>query len=291
MKKKFKQFSEQHVKELETTLEKIVSEETDAETLKEAMLYSLRAGGKRFRPMLYLAVVDAFGTIRESDYKIASAIEMIHTYSLIHDDLPSMDNDDVRRGKPTNHKVFGEAIAILAGDGLLSLAFLTVAKNTEKMGIIQDFAAFSGVGKMGMVAGQVLDIEGEEKESTLEELKNIHKKKTGGLILLSVKAALHRLGMESKDLESFAFRLGLSFQIRDDILDVTLSSDELGKTARKDMIMDKSTYVKLLQLEGAKSALNSELNLAESSLQSIEKRVGLENLYSLIESLRLDEGQ
>jgi len=281
----FKEFTSLHFGKLEQVLMKETQNRVDAQTLKSAMLYSLEAGGKRFRPMLFLATAEIFAPLSEEDYKLAAAIEMVHTYSLIHDDLPAMDNDDLRRGKPTNHIVFGEAMAILAGDALLTLSFELSAENTQKIELIKRLAQLAGVGKQGMVAGQVLDIEGEKAQLNLEELKNIHYKKTGGLIRYCVEAPLIARGVNSPELLEFADSIGLAFQIRDDILDVTATTDELGKTAGKDEESQKSTYVSILGLDGAKKALAAEVSNAGNALEKARNKFSDKDFSTLISLL------
>ncbi|SJZ81902.1 geranylgeranyl diphosphate synthase, type II [Pilibacter termitis] len=282
----FKAFTQKHRAILEEVMCQEVQDRTEVATLCESMLYSLKAGGKRFRPMLFLATCESIGVrLSKKHYQLAAALEMVHTYSLIHDDLPAMDNDDLRRGIPTNHVVFGEAMAILAGDGLLSLAFELTAEVSENAQIVVLLAKCCGVGENGMVAGQVLDIEGEGKTLPLAELQNIHAKKTGGLIRYAIEAALLSAHKKSECLVEFAKFLGISFQIRDDILDITQSTEELGKTAGKDIKMAKSTYPQLLGLEGAKKALGESLIKAENCLSQAEKEFPEGNfttLYSLL---------
>ncbi len=194
--------------------------------VKEAMIYSLEAGGKRIRPMLVLAVLSSFGKDVERGIPAAAAIEMIHTYSLIHDDLPCMDDDDLRRGKPTNHKVFGEAVAVLAGDALLTYSFQLIAGMNHpdvtpemKLELIAEISKSAGA--EGMVGGQIADMEGENKQLTIEELEYMHEHKTGKLLQASILsgAILAEANAEQREhLRQFAFHLGLAFQIRDDIL-------------------------------------------------------------------------
>ena len=215
-------------------------------SLYDAMKYSLTAGGKRLRPVLLLAACDfAGGDIKEA-LPYAIAIEYIHTYSLIHDDLPAMDNDDLRRGLPTNHKVYGEALAILAGDGLLNTAFEAMTKDmmmyfddpakiTKRVKAAYEIA--KGAGVKGMVAGQVSDMESEESDISNEMLFYIHLNKTGALIKAAIKAGLYLGDPDSKMFErmdAYAENLGLSFQIADDILDVVGSAEELGKNVGQD---------------------------------------------------------
>lgn len=227
--------------------------------LYEAMNYSLLLGGKRIRPSLTMTVLEAFGLAPETYKEILCAMECIHTYSLIHDDLPAMDNDDFRRGKPTNHKVYGEGMAILAGDGLLTAAFQLVASNKDAKAedlirIISTMATCAG--PEGMVGGQAFDLLSEGKHIPLEELKVLHRGKTGALFSASVEIGLILAGVGPqvhKDFMDYADKLGLLFQITDDILDVVGTVEVLGKTPGSDLRQDKSTYVSLLGLEGAKA--------------------------------------
>lgn len=247
------------------------------DSLKDSMHYSLQAGGKRIRPILLLAVLHELSGEEHPDaLKVAAAIEMIHTYSLIHDDLPSMDDDDLRRGMPTNHKVFGEAVAILAGDALLTYSFGIVARlqnvsSDDKVRLIDLMSVSSGA--EGMVGGQVLDIEGEEKTLTLEELEQVHRLKTGALLTYSILAGgilAQASNEEMVALSRFGEHLGLAFQIQDDILDVTGTSQELGKTAGKDESSEKSTYPGLLTLSKAKEKLDFHASEANKALESLK---------------------
>lgn len=252
-------------------------------TLKDAMLYSLNAGGKRVRPVLLLATLNSLNGDEAIGYDIACAIEMVHTYSLIHDDLPAMDDDDYRRGKLTNHKVFGEAMAILAGDALLTYAFEVISKldhpqvNAEKkLLLIEGLSKASG--PEGMVGGQVADMEGEGKDLTVEQLEYIHHHKTGDLLTFSVVAAAILAGVPAVQRESlrlFAKELGLVFQIKDDILDVVGDADKLGKPVGSDTDNNKSTYPSLLTLEGAKEKLFEHTKLAKEYLSNIEMKNSL----------------
>lgn len=247
-------------------------------SLKEAMLYSLQAGGKRLRPMLLFATVEGFNGNYEESIPVACAIEMLHTYSLIHDDLPAMDNDDFRRGKPTNHKVFGEASAILAGDALLTLAFQVISTMNEKsvnanqkLTLITELAKASG--PEGMVGGQVADMEGETKTLSLGELEYIHHHKTGDLLSYSIIAgAIVANADESSisNLKKFARHLGLAFQIKDDILDIEGSEVALGKPVGSDITNEKSTYPKLLGLDAAKKKLADHIFKAKEYLYNVE---------------------
>ncbi len=267
-------FSREYKRKIEERMKEIVSGLQTPESLKSAMSYSLEAGGKRLRPLLVLAALRAFGKDPLIGLDTACAIEMIHTYSLIHDDLPSMDDDDLRRGKPTNHKVFGEATAILAGDGLLTLAFGVLA-NQEQARLnpavaIELVAELSkAAGAEGMVGGQVADMEGEQRYLHLSELEYIHIHKTGKLLSYSILAGAILAGAdeeEKKHLREYAYHLGLAFQIRDDILDIEGSEAKIGKPVGSDETNHKSTYPALLSLDGAKEKLSSHVNLAKKAL-------------------------
>ena len=223
----------------------------------DAMAYSLLAGGKRIRPILLMATAEALGVKGYNYLPVACGLEMIHTYSLIHDDLPCMDDDDYRRGRLTNHKVYGEAMALLAGDGLLTLAFevMLEQKNTDPKALIETVREMAMcAGSFGMVGGQALDLENEGKEITAEELRKMHAGKTGALFIAAVRGGAHLAGANDKELLAltrFADLLGLAFQITDDILDVTGTAEELGKPVGSDEKNHKSTYVSLYSLEGA----------------------------------------
>lgn len=272
------QFSQKHLTLVEEELLQFLHAHTNDTKLAESMAYSIHAGGKRIRPLLMLVVYSAFQEkLYQGVYQSAAALEMIHTYSLIHDDLPAMDDDDLRRGKPTNHKVFGEAIAILAGDGLLTLAFQLLASSdvadAQKLRLLLALAEASGT--EGMVAGQAADIQGEEQQLTLEELMNIHARKTGKLIEYAVVAG-GVLANQSEEvlaiLIKMAQHLGLAFQIRDDLLDVVSTPDSLGKNTGRDAELGKSTYPALLGIEGAKGALTTELQGARACLSEIQQQ-------------------
>ena len=244
------------------------------ESLREAMRYSLLAGGKRLRPILCLAACELAGGDGELAIPTAVALEMIHTMSLIHDDLPAMDNDDLRRGRPTNHKVYGEANAILAGDALLTRAFEMVALRSpgvpaeRLLAVVGELSLASGA--PGLVGGQVVDLECEGKEVDLETLEYIHLHKTGALLRACVLcgALIGGASAELLDaLRTYARGIGLAFQIIDDILDVTASSEVLGKTAGKDLAADKTTYPKLLGLEESKRRAEALVAEAKAALE------------------------
>ncbi len=244
-----------HKKDVEAALDDSLGPEKP-EQLREAMRYSLLAGGKRLRPILCLAACEFVGGDAQLALPTAVALEMIHTMSLIHDDLPAMDNDDLRRGRPTNHKVYGDAVAILAGDALLTRAFEMVSLRSPGVSperlirVVGELSLLAGA--PGLVGGQVVDLECEGKGGNLETLEFIHLHKTGALLKACVTCGALIGGAEDDALEAlstYARGIGLAFQIIDDVLDVTASSDVLGKTAGKDLIADKTTYPKLLGLE------------------------------------------
>lgn len=264
--------------------------------LTQSIQYSIQAGGKRIRPLFLLETLQAFGvTITTEHLKVAGAVELIHTSSLIHDDLPAMDNDDFRRGKPTNHKVFGEAQAILAGDALLLDPYLLLANADLPSGVVvalvKELALASG--SHGMVAGQVLDMDGETQALTFEQLKQIHALKTGKMLTFPFVAA-GLIAQQSNEvilsLRNLGEKVGQAFQIRDDILDVTATFDQIGKTPGKDEVADKSTYVKLLGLAGAKAELSANLAAAESILAELSHTTQLvpDSILKQIERLKID---
>lgn len=243
--------------------------------LAEAMEYSLMAGGKRMRPMLLMAAADAVGG-RGTDFLTAAcAMEMIHTYSLIHDDLPAMDNDDYRRGRLTNHKVYGEALAILAGDALLTLAFEVllrqeVADPNVKLAVIKEFAVFAG--QSGMGGGQAMDIEAEGRKIDMETLRKLHMGKTGALFHASIRSGAMLAGASQEELAAlttYADKFGLAFQITDDILDVTGDEAVLGKPVGSDERNDKSTYVTLTSLAEAKKLAEETVAEAVAALEPL----------------------
>lgn len=246
--------------------------------LREAMFYSLESGGKRLRPCLVLAVCEMLGGSAEKALPFACALEMIHTYSLIHDDLPCMDDDDMRRGRPSNHKVFGEAMATLAGDGLLSFAFETMLKAALENGgegaLLAANAIACGAGARGMVTGQAADIEFEGSAvQTREMLEFVHRHKTADMLIAAVIAGAHLAEADEETLEKlrrYSEKMGLLFQITDDILDRTGDSGQMGKTLGKDAEKGKLTFVSLLGLEGAKAAAERTAGEAVSCLNGLE---------------------
>jgi geranylgeranyl diphosphate synthase type II len=265
---------------VDVALDRFLPPETQRpETLHKAMRYSVFAGGKRLRPVLVIAGAEAVGGTAERVMPTACALEMIHTYSLVHDDLPAMDNDDFRRGVPTNHKVFGEAIAILAGDALLTLAFRLVADNarTADLGAIQAVVAdvAEAAGHAGMVAGQVADLEAEGRQVGAATLDYIHVHKTGALIRTSLRVGAMLCGATAEQVRALSVagaNLGLAFQIVDDILDVVASSEELGKTAGKDQIQQKATFPAIHGIEASRARARSLIAEAEEALTAFGPR-------------------
>ena len=286
---------EEKLQGVEKAIEGFYEAKQIAPRLVESILYSVHAGGKRVRPLLLLELLDAFhAPILEAHFQVAAALEMIHTGSLIHDDLPAMDNDDYRRGQLTNHKKFGEDLAILAGDSLFLDAFGCVAEADLPASIrVQLIALLSDAsGTAGMVAGQVLDMEGEGASLNLDQLQVIHANKTGRLLAYPFQAAGILLELEpavATLLEEIGLHLGLAFQIRDDILDVTADFASLGKTPQKDLQAEKSTYPALLDLDGAQAYLDRELDACEDLLDRISNQVSFEGtgIKKIIERLRI----
>lgn len=281
---------------VEQAVRSFYEEKSVAPHLVESVLYSIQAGGKRLRPLLLLELLEAFGQeLTEAHFQVAGALEMIHTGSLIHDDLPAMDNDDYRRGQLTNHKKFGEDLAILAGDALFLDPFGMIAASAlpdaVKVSLILELSDASG--SRGMVAGQVLDMEGEHKQLTLAELQTIHANKTGRLLAYPFIAAGLILELQAdigQLLEKIGKKLGLAFQVRDDILDLVADFEALGKTPQKDLIAEKSTYPALLGLEESKALLTSELDACEDLLDQITAACNFDPraIKKLIEGLRID---
>ena len=281
---------------VEQAIRSFYEEKSIAPHLVESVLYSIQAGGKRLRPMLLLELLEAFGQeLTEAHFQVAGALEMIHTGSLIHDDLPAMDNDDYRRGQLTNHKKFGEDLAILAGDALFLDPFGMIAASdlsyAVKVSLILELSDASG--SRGMVAGQVLDMEGEHKQLTLAELQTIHANKTGRLLAYPFIAAASILELQAdigQLLETIGKTLGLAFQVRDDILELVADFEALGKTPQKDLVAEKSTYPALLGLEESKALLTSELDVCENLLDQMTASCDFDPqaIKKLIEGLRID---
>jgi geranylgeranyl diphosphate synthase type II len=260
----FKLKYDSYLQVIERELEPLLASGTYSlnDNVYAAARYSLLAGGKRIRPVLLLSAAEVFEADLSYAVRLACAIEMIHTYSLIHDDLPCMDNDDLRRGKPTCHKVYGEAVAVLAGDALLNRAYELIldtvsADLPETLAAGKALAAAAGLN--GMIAGQSMDIAAETVRLDITELAKLHSKKTGALIKASLISAARLAAADEHSvnlLSGYADAIGLAFQIQDDILDVTSDNSQLGKTTGKDARDHKSTYVTLLGLEGAKEKLH-----------------------------------
>ena len=267
---------------VDEALERLLPPESEPpETLHRAMRYSVFAGGKRLRPVLVIAGAEAVGGRAEDVLPTACAMECIHTYSLIHDDLPAMDDDDYRRGQLTNHKVFGEAMAILAGDGLLTLAFRLVADNFAAGGasaaalreVLVDIA--DGAGTRGMVGGQVVDIESEGQAVSPATLDYIHLHKTAALIRTSMRIGAVIAGATPAQVRTFTeagTSLGLAFQIVDDILDVESTTEQLGKTAGKDQAQQKATYPAIHGLQASRTRARDLIAAAERSLAELGPR-------------------
>ncbi|HVE55531.1 MAG TPA: farnesyl diphosphate synthase [Pyrinomonadaceae bacterium] len=261
---------------VDTELDKLIpSAETQPARLYEAVRWSVFAGGKRFRPALALAVGNAFGAAEEKLLSTASAIEMIHTYSLIHDDLPAMDNDDLRRGRATCHVKFDEATAILAGDILQTLAFQAIVKDSQlsekvRVKLIDELAGSAA----RMVDGQQLDLDGEGKTISIEDLEKIHQNKTGAMISVAARSGAIIAEASEKELEAvtnYASKLGLLFQITDDLLDVTQTTEVLGKTAGKDERAEKATYPSIYGIEETRKLAEKVHAEAVGALAGIEE--------------------
>jgi len=272
----FRKQLESYAHQVETFLEQLPWKKG---VLEESMIYSLIGGGKRIRPVLALAAAKATGGDVESILPAACALELIHTYSLIHDDLPAMDNDDYRRGRLSNHKVFGEGKAILAGDGLLTYAFELIAQPINEvpadrqLRVIREVARAAG--PEGMVGGQVADLEAEGKNLTLPEIEQIHRMKTGAMLVVSARLGAILAGGTEEKIEAltrYAQAIGLAFQIKDDILDLEGDSKTLGKPAHSDLQQHKSTYPSLLGLEGAKAELKARTSDAHAALETLADR-------------------
>ncbi|MBJ6364231.1 polyprenyl synthetase family protein [Paenibacillus sp. GCM10012307] len=277
----FQQYLKEQAQHVEEMLRHIIPEEWDFPAkLREAVHYSLEAGGKRIRPVMVLAaaesIADDQGAV-DAAYPVAAAIELIHTYSLVHDDLPAMDDDDYRRGKPTNHKVYGEAVAILAGDAMLTHAFYCVSLAAKQkrvsaetaLAIVEELSILAGAA--GMVGGQAADVLGEQGITSLTELNYIHLHKTSDLIVFSLKAGGRIAGAQPYQLEAlagFGQRIGLAFQIQDDILDLIGDEQKLGKKTNSDVNQNKVTYPYLIGLEESKAEVARLTNEAKALLLS-----------------------
>lgn len=276
---------------IEEKLSEYVSNQNDlAKELYDSMRYSLMAGGKRIRPILVLEFCKLCGGDIEAAMPFACAVEMIHTYSLIHDDLPCMDNDDLRRGKPSNHKVYGENVALLAGDALINLAFETILSSPAEAGVRLNasLSLARASGPCEMILGQAIDIKNENSEISLDLLKIIDEKKTGALIKSACEIGCI-VGKGSDDnikaAKLFGGNIGLAFQIVDDILDVTSSKEELGKPIGSDEKNNKSTYVSILGIEKCKDLVNKLTDKAIESLDSFDKDTSnLRNLAVMLAS-------
>jgi geranylgeranyl diphosphate synthase type II len=274
-------FFEEDRRQVEVALEQMLpAERTRPASIHQAIRYSVFAGGKRIRPILCLEAARVFHPSSKSVVPVACALEFIHTYSLIHDDLPALDNDDLRRGKPTCHKKFGEATAILAGDALLTLAFETLAaapvEPARRVAVIHEIAVAAGT-REGMVGGQVADLEAEGREVRPEMLEHIHRSKTAALIRASVVAGALSGGAGEADVERlrrFGENIGWAFQVVDDILDVEESSATLGKTAGKDQAQRKATYPALYGLEKSRQMADDLATRAVSELAPYAERAG-----------------
>lgn len=264
--------------------------------LIEAILYSVNAGGKRIRPLLLLELLEGLGLeLTEAHFQVA-ALEMIHTGSLIHDDLPAMDDDDYRRGRLTSHKKFGEAMAILAGDSLFLDSYALIAEaalpSQIKVNLIAELSLAAGT--FGMVGGQVLDMQGEGKDISLAELQTIHANKTGKLLTYPFIAAgliAEVAQPQQEKLKVIGQLLGLAFQVRDDILDITANFEELGKTPQKDVAAEKATYPAILGLNGAKRFFEEQLEETEHLLAEVEAELAFSGaaIRKIIESLKLND--
>ncbi|MCX6611080.1 MAG: polyprenyl synthetase family protein [Acidobacteria bacterium] len=286
-----KEYLKERIEIVDYALDKWVPAETvEPETIHRAMRYSLFAGGKRIRPILCMAAGDVIHPDAPSIADAAGTLEMIHTYSLIHDDLPALDNDDLRRGLPTNHKVFGEAMAILAGDALLTLAFQVLGSLSEvgaerRSRLVLELASASGTVR-GMIGGQVHDIEGEGKKPDAVLLEKIHRAKTGALLRASVRMGAIYAGASAEELQAlseYGEHAGLAFQIVDDILDIEASSESLGKTAGKDLQQQKITFPAVYGLAESKRMAEEERQKAHAALARFgDRAVRLNEIADLI---------
>lgn len=287
---------EHKIRQIGLTIQDFYQSKEVSSDLTETILYSVEAGGKRIRPLLLLELLEGFGLeLTPAHFQVAAALEMIHTGSLIHDDLPAMDNDDYRRGRLTSHKKFGEDMAILAGDSLFldpyGLVAMAELPSQVKVELIAELSLAAG--SFGMVAGQVLDMQGEGRKLTMDQLQTIHANKTGKLLAYPFVAAgiIAQTGQSVLEkLRQAGELLGLAFQVRDDILDVTASFEQIGKTPQKDLAAEKSTYPALLGLDGARAFFDETLEQAKSLLEQLEAEsdFSAKEIQKIIESLRLD---
>ena len=259
---------------VEKELSSLVYEREEIPVIVEAMRYSLLAGGKRLRPILAIMASELFGGKEEEVLPFACSIEMIHTYSLIHDDLPAMDNDDLRRGKPTNHKVFGEGFAVLAGDALLNYAFETMSgiilscNRPEYARAMNVVSRASGIS--GMIGGQCIDLYSENRKIDLETLKNMHSKKTGALITASLAVGAIIAKASEDDIQNiieFGDLIGLAFQVADDMLDISGSEEKMGKCVNKDAAIHKSNFVSIYGMEKSGQIARELIETAKQKLK------------------------
>ncbi|PID23015.1 farnesyl-diphosphate synthase [Sporosarcina sp. P3] len=275
MNEKLQAFIDGMIPEIERELKNQLAKSDIPDALHESMMYSVEAGGKRIRPLLVMAVLFDMKKDSADAVKVAASAELIHTYSLIHDDLPCMDDDDFRRGKPTNHKVYGEDVATLSGDAMQAMAFQALAdlRETPPEAAIELVGLLAKAsGAQGMVKGQVLDMKGEQQLLPLAELEEVHIHKTGALLSYCIEAGAvlaQATDEQREQLRRFSHNIGLAFQIQDDILDVTATTEQLGKPANSDTSSEKSTYPSLLGLDGAREQLKARHEEALRALQSI----------------------
>lgn len=277
------------ISQVNQVLDDLIPQSKLGTNLEESMQYSINAGGKRVRPLLLLLTLDMLNKDYQLGLATAAALEMIHTYSLIHDDLPAMDDDDYRRGKLTNHKVFGEWKAVLAGDALLTKAFDVISNDTQldndiKVKLIQRLAFASG--HLGMVGGQALDMHSETQAVDISTLEQIHRAKTGALLTFAVMAATDIAQVNehvAEHLNLFSQHLGLMFQIKDDLLDVYGEESKLGKKIGSDIDNHKSTYVSLLGKDGAEEKLTMHKNAALNELEQLKEDYDISQLKDIVE--------
>ncbi|WP_429970961.1 polyprenyl synthetase family protein [Fructilactobacillus sp. Tb1] len=282
------QFKAEYLPKIDQILQSGIEKASNVKLLDDSMEYSLMAGGKRLRPLLVLAVLQSYGIqITDELIKVSSAVELLHTYSLIHDDLPAMDDSDTRRGKPSNHKKFGDDIATLAGDGLLTLAFEWLADNQlpaeQRITLVSLLA--NAAGPHGMVEGQVIDVSFEDRTLDLAGLQNLDRKKTGELFHYCILAGAVMAGVndiDRKSLSDFAWNFGVAFQIYDDILDAPTESDHED--------VDKNTYVNLLGMNGAREKLSETVTDSLKALENLENAQSIDLLKSFLTYFQLGKG-